>query len=459
MSSTSPSSSSPSANVAPPPPDGASCWLCLEEGPDDSGAPLVRNCSCRGSSGFAHLSCIIEYAGNTTRQIIHRGVPTVGKDSATEVRNFATGYGDAFFKCPNCKQDYQGDLKGGTTKAFLSFNQTVFPDQNLHKSLQMGKATNRLRQLDAASNADRIEGEELVSKLLASIEELKQSGVPLFDMIEANVYVHCAGFYGGMSSDEGLKKAKSFYQKARDKYVIMGGKADKYVTMGRKFDLDMREINIKIGQIESRLRGSIGRQDKAAEIKLYRDKYDCCVEDGNDVRTVNAGIKLANVLYNAYRTIETEQLLDKMVTTSHRLHGPDHRCTVNAMSILKRVKERCVSLECEEGWFEALQYENDGEKCVLRVKGPIKEPRVTEEEQTFKVDSAQVRPCLKGTPVELFGLKRADHLNGMIGDARDYCDSTDRFVVHLEDKGWKPVKVKPANLRVVFELPDLKILD
>jgi hypothetical protein len=377
-------------------------------------------------------------------QIIQREEANGGVAGAA-VRN----YSDAFFKCPNCKQDYQGDLRNDILKAFMALNDSLFPDGNLNKALQMTDAMGRLLELDASIEADRIEGEELVTELIASIDEKIQDWDLLYGMVEARAYVCSARFYEGISSDEGLKTAKSFLQKARNKYRIMGG----------NYDLDMREMNIRIGRIESKLRGSVGRQDKEAEIKLYREKYDCCVEDGNDVRTINAGIDLASVLYNAYRTIEAERLLDKMVTTSHRLHGPDHRCTVKATSKSKRVKQRWVSLEYEEGRFEALQHEDDGEKCVQKVKGPIKEPRVVEEEQTFKVDSAQVHLSHNGTPVELFGLKRADLLNGMIGDVRDYCDSTDRYVVHLEGKGLKPVKVKPENLRVVFELPDLKNLD
>ena len=41
----------PSSNVDNPP-AGASCWWCLEEGPNEAGQPLVRDCSCRGSSGL-----------------------------------------------------------------------------------------------------------------------------------------------------------------------------------------------------------------------------------------------------------------------------------------------------------------------------------------------------------------------------------------------------------------------
>jgi hypothetical protein len=49
-------------------PDGASCYICLDEGCDDEGKPLVRDCSCRGSTGFAHLSCIVEYAKQKSQQ-------------------------------------------------------------------------------------------------------------------------------------------------------------------------------------------------------------------------------------------------------------------------------------------------------------------------------------------------------------------------------------------------------
>lgn len=44
-------------------PEGAMCFICLGEGDDDEGGPLISDCSCRGdSAGFAHLSCIIQYA-------------------------------------------------------------------------------------------------------------------------------------------------------------------------------------------------------------------------------------------------------------------------------------------------------------------------------------------------------------------------------------------------------------
>ena len=39
-----------------------SCWICLDEGEDDHGNHLTRNCACRGDSGWVHVSCISNFA-------------------------------------------------------------------------------------------------------------------------------------------------------------------------------------------------------------------------------------------------------------------------------------------------------------------------------------------------------------------------------------------------------------
>ena len=61
----------PAAAVPTPPSDDDEedvCWLCLEDGRDESGQPLRRDCSCRGGSGWAHLPCIVEYAKQKNEQ-------------------------------------------------------------------------------------------------------------------------------------------------------------------------------------------------------------------------------------------------------------------------------------------------------------------------------------------------------------------------------------------------------
>ncbi len=67
----------------------ASCWICLEEGKDNEGKSLVRDCACRGNTaGFAHMSCIIKYAMQKSEQ-------------ATNYHEINT----AWERCPNCNQN------------------------------------------------------------------------------------------------------------------------------------------------------------------------------------------------------------------------------------------------------------------------------------------------------------------------------------------------------------------
>ena len=92
--------------------DGASCYICLDEGPDKAGRPLVRDCSCRGdTAGFAHLSCIIEYAEQKSKQ---------AADSDPE--DFATPWGT----CNNCKQPFQNQVSLDLSSAFVSFAEKAY---------------------------------------------------------------------------------------------------------------------------------------------------------------------------------------------------------------------------------------------------------------------------------------------------------------------------------------------
>ena len=76
---------------------GPSCWICLEEGPDESGNDIVRNCACRGdSAGFVHLSCLIQYAEKKCHDewalVVSRG------------RVIDEKFKDCWRRCPICNQ-------------------------------------------------------------------------------------------------------------------------------------------------------------------------------------------------------------------------------------------------------------------------------------------------------------------------------------------------------------------
>jgi hypothetical protein len=93
-------------------PDIPSCYICLDEGPDEAGKPLVRDCSCRGDTvGFAHLSCIIEFAEQKSKQ---------ADDSDM------AGFSMPWEECNNCHQLFLNQVGLYLSSAFVSFAEEAY---------------------------------------------------------------------------------------------------------------------------------------------------------------------------------------------------------------------------------------------------------------------------------------------------------------------------------------------
>ncbi|KAK1740073.1 hypothetical protein QTG54_009023 [Skeletonema marinoi] len=430
------SASQSTSVVSITPPDGASCWLCLEEGPDDSGAPLVRDCSCRGHSGFAHLPCRVKYAESKIKDLAKRG--------AHIMSNMFDG--KIFEHCPNCKQEYQNDLYYDMTKAQLAFIEREFIEVD---RWYLRALKRRILILDGEKEADRIEGEEISAKMLTRIDKMKNSSDPPLHVL-AGVYLDIGRFNFSVGTNRCLEKAKYYLEKARDIFKTSGD---------RELQLMVKSIEGNIAAVEERLSGGSLPKKTESDLSDFRVRYNCLLQafGTHDVRSIRMGSHLASGLSLANHTIEASRLLDRLVIISRRVHGSDHKETKNAELWWQRLQLRCVVWIRTDEMYQALRYENDGKSCVM-VPSNLDASRNVDDEETFSVPISEILFSL-GTPVMLHGLKKAAHLNGEIGDVREYCKLSDRWVVHLEDKNLKPVKVKHENLRIVFDLPDPKNLD
>ena len=92
--------------------DVASCYICLDEGPDEAGKPLVRDCSCRGdTAGFAHLYCIIEFAKQKSKQA-----------ADSDLAGFSTPWDE----CNNCNQLFQNQVALDLSSAFYLFAEEAY---------------------------------------------------------------------------------------------------------------------------------------------------------------------------------------------------------------------------------------------------------------------------------------------------------------------------------------------
>eukprot|EP00985_Skeletonema_marinoi_P027708 scaffold23173_cov168-Skeletonema_marinoi.AAC.1 len=247
------------------PPDGASCWLCLEEGPDDSGAPLVRDCSCRGHSGFAHLACLVQYAESKSMDLTERGAHMVSHI-----------FEEKFFQqCPNCKQSFQGDISYDMTKAQLAFIEREFKDVdrwNLIALLQ------RIVVLDGGKEEDRIEGEEISAKMLSLIDEMEKNSNLLDVILPVSVNKEIGRFNSEVGTKQCLEKAKYYLEKARD---IFKTSEDCEIPWA------VNSIEGEIAAVEARISGD--SRPKKAE---------------SDLSDFRVGTLLASKLFNAYHTIE-----------------------------------------------------------------------------------------------------------------------------------------------------------
>jgi hypothetical protein len=54
--------------------------------------------------------------------------------------------------------------------------------------------------------------------------------------------------------------------------------------------------------------------------------------------TTRSGLNYASALWNTENLIKAERLVAKLVAVSHRVHGPDHKISIDADKLLKQFK-------------------------------------------------------------------------------------------------------------------------
>jgi len=151
--------------------NGASCYICLDEGPGEAGKPLVRDCSCRGdTAGFAHLSCIIEYAEQKSKHAADSDL---------------TDFSAPWKKCINCTQQFQNQVGLDLSSAFVSFAEKAYNFPGNGKWDKLKVKTGLLLKFEKLLsvvhfNAQRedkrtlkVECEMLIKKLLSMVDQTK----------------------------------------------------------------------------------------------------------------------------------------------------------------------------------------------------------------------------------------------------------------------------------------------
>ena len=460
---------------------GASCWICLDEGPDDSGQPLIRDCSCRGDSGYYHLSCIIKYAEKKSEE--WDGLESKG------MRYEIGDYSKPWRQCPNCNQSYQNTLLLDLADGLISFTKKLYP---CHPAIRrfgfpcdpvmfleaLDTKTDAYRHMIQKSDNGpdevhyREESKRVASEIISLVEQIKTHIYGVGSPVPFRVSSQEAGAYSTIgiclveeaqliSGSNKFKESSTFksgmkhLEKSRDLARLIGD------------TIFANDVENRIAQAKQ-FSGDGDNMIKHT-IKYLREEYNKDPSSGND---------LLMALQSKLCIIECERLLEEMIPWSRRVNGPNHDEAKMLENLLDNTKSRKGTMLApfiapgNEGIYNILRYIENGDKCVL--KGPWAKLNCPQEEarninaeeiKTIVVESDTVL-LSPGTPVICQGLKNASHLNGKIGDVRGYGKGkmgdvrrefgnggAFRYSVHFEDESLKPCLVKPENVRVLFDLP------
>ncbi|KAL9186608.1 hypothetical protein ACHAXT_005846 [Thalassiosira profunda] len=400
-----------------PPSDNPVCWLCLADGPDESGKPLRRDCSCRGSSGFAHFDCIVNYV----KQKADPG-----------------GVGNHWKNCHCCRQNYRGELAFDVAAECVARAEEVHSDDKgkLAKALHVKLEVMVMQRKYA-------EASQVADRMISIVGEARGGIFPAPLPRPVLAIEACAYNALALATIENAKPTPS-------RSVVLAAKTcleksrDIYRDLGIQHEVETVVSNIVYLDVQFGGDTSPERFEDLVKAKTKIHEQKVSTYGGASAEAMRSGIPLSFYLRRTNRKIEAERFLIGLVTACKRVHGPHHILTKDVEEALHFTKARYVEV-CDSsggslGLFQALRYnESEGrEKCVVR--GPISEPRSVDSESTISVPVDRVSHSTAckcgvglGNPVVCRGLKHEAHLNGKIGDVKSYDELSGCFYVQFED--------------------------
>jgi len=303
----------------------APCWICLEDGPDDNGEPLVRDCACRGetSAGY-HVSCIIDYAKVKTNRAIdlrekqHKVVETVHHP---------------WKFCPNCKQPHIGVVALQLAEAWLEHTNHLpeshyvrFRARCIHLDIFCLQASlsKDYQSIEIEAKAMLQTLEENSSELAVSLIGGTSAGE---EEIEATVAVEkvkplrtigtAKKHMGDLESAVVLfEKALEYLDVAEASGYCRGGKGQRETIEG-----SLRDIKGEMGLITP--------SEEVAEIR--KDLNRLIKEKKGELQIATAKIQLAFALKERMdppQYFEALKLMKEASTLHTQLLGPEHELAV-----------------------------------------------------------------------------------------------------------------------------------
>ena len=342
----------------------APCYICLEDGPDEKGQPLIRACSCRGetSAGY-HLSCIISYAKAKTKE-------------AVETYEAGDGdwdfFGHHWMKCVNCKREYEESLCVELAKGMVDYVASLVSDPDthfLHYRAKQNMLTHLSSIAEHAKEAQneimsllrlwrerkgdivrRLFGKEDVTEIYETICHMREKA-SLLDILGAahlcqkRLEEAIATWEQSLETKEALKSLVD--SKNNDNNNGDDG-SDADDDDEDDFDIDsvIEEVKRNIELVKRRIRDvkvALGSIERSDEYRLYlRDKVEIFLKENNLILASKYKSHLAAELLWNKEPPEYEEaigLLEEASEDLERILGPSHKDVAEVNGDLAEAKE------------------------------------------------------------------------------------------------------------------------
>ena len=437
--------------------DGPSCWICLDvEGPSGE-APAVRDCSCRGDAGFAHASCVIDYAKSQSNQAVAKLKHCLETGNRIDLISVLERYRDRWCRCPNCKQFYCGPLSRSIAEAFTDMTSSLHETDFRWIISQMNLGTTYFRTNHSINSAREIFA--LVRRIVSSLP-IRASGpfailapscTPLFATEVTNMLVN-------------LEESCKRYGDAKevvDSYLEMAGPNDPLydVMLAKAKNFEM------LAQ---------GQKNTAYAVEVARKELQSCLDSCKGekgerrILSLQCRRDLAKALFADGQVGEAIDIGRDLVARAERILGDDHESTIAYREGLEQME---LAVLKKKQVIEALGGKRVGasakilgsDQLNLRGNMCFLVKMTTDGKYIALVEPSKPGLLLKykvlpsnllfdpGTHVLCRGLKSLP--DGTYGVIQSYNEARSRYAVEVSggDSGEpKTVLIKPENVVVDF---------
>jgi len=445
--------------------DDRSCWICLESGPDTSGIPLRRDCSCRGDSGWVHIDCLKKFARSSFT------------DNESRFKNKDGMRLNPWESCNNCKQDFINTTAIELGKDYLKFAKMKYPNDEVEHILAQ---VLRLESL-TSKNRDRTKRQTSEAQVVANViiqksrqvrHEVDTSG----RLVGYNAYRHeraltfeayACDILGCMIYEENgdLKRSLEYLNQA----LALTSQIDDTKENPTKCRIEGM-IGMVMGDMSEQEGGHRGVPSESM-IESLRLAHENDRREFGEVgeSSLVSALQYMKALKLANHGIKAETMCHEMSSKIMRVHGKNHPSSsfiieskatfmFRAVSFLPKDKEELAKFrpldfndlqKCKRDYYKFITY-CDNDNCIIKGPFPVRDS-MQYEEMPDKVVPLKDVVFVLSTPVLMKGGRSSEMGEAIyaIGDIHEYDVHTQEYTVMLEGRVPVPLKIRSKGFTVM----------